>query len=296
MKLQRRTDLAVETDAYLNGNMAGAEVESAMLCGARVTKISIKTEGAAQAIGKPVGKYITIEGIRLSQQYRDPPELIGLIAAELGGLIPKKGTVLVAGLGNREITSDALGPKCADMILATRHFNGELAEGSGLQMLRSVCALSAGVLAQTGIESYEMISSVCDRIKPCAVIVIDALAARSTSRLGQTVQISSSGIAPGSGVGNCRKRLDEAALGVPVVSIGVPTVVDAATLALELAGRTFTPEEEKRMDGLVCGERMMVTPRDIDDLIEKAARLLAMSINYALQNMTDLDTLVSLVS
>lgn len=294
--MQKRTDLAVETDAFVSGDTEGADIEREAVCGAEVTRIHIRTERAAKAIGKPEGKYVTIEGIKLSELYGEPKELIGLIADELRKMLPDEGTVLVAGLGNREITSDALGPKCADMILSTRHFSSSIAENTGLGVLRSVCSAPAGVLAQTGIESYEMIKALTDKIHPCAVIAVDALAAGSLSRLGTTVQLCSAGIAPGSGVGNSRKRLDEKTLGVPVIAFGVPTVTDAASLALELAGRKPSDDEEKRMDGLICGERMIVTPRDIDVLTEKAARLAAMSINHAIQSMIDFDTLLSLVS
>ena len=294
--MQRRTDLAVEADAYISGDTDGAEVERSSVGGAEVTRIDIKTSRAAEAIGKPRGRYVTIEGIRLSELYRDPPELITLIAGELRKMLPDNGTVLVAGLGNRDVTPDALGPKCADMILSTRHFGGELADNAGLSSLRSVCAVSAGVMAQTGIESSELIKAVTVSLRPCAVIAVDALAARSLKRLGTTVQLCSTGIAPGSGVGNCRKRLDESTLGVPVIALGVPTVADAAALALELAGRELMPDEEKRADGLICGERMMITPRDIDMITEKAARLAAMAINLALQSSLDLDTLLSLIA
>ena len=294
--MRTRTDLAVEADACISGSTEGADVEKAVLCGTEVTRINIRTQQAADAIGKPPGRYVTIEGIRPDVIYRDPPELIELIAGELKKMLPVHGTVLVAGLGNRDITPDALGPKCADMILSTRHIGGELAENTGLGALRSVCAVSAGVMGQTGIESSEMIAALVQRVKPCAVIAVDALAARNLSRLGSTVQLCSTGIAPGSGVGNCRKRLDESTLGVPVIALGVPTVVDAAALALGLAVKEPSPDEEKRIDGLICGERMMVTPRDIDVIIEKTARLAAMSVNRALQNMIDLDTLLSLVS
>ena len=294
--MQRRTDLAVEANAYINGDTEGADIEKTTLCGAEITRIDIRTQQAADAIGKPQGRYVTIEGIRLSELRNDPPELIELIADELRSMLPDSGMVLVAGLGNRDVTPDALGPKCADMILSTRHIGGELGQKTGLSALRSVCSVSAGVMAQTGIESSEIIRALTEKLSPCAVIAVDALAAGSLPRLGTTIQLCSTGIAPGSGVGNCRKRLDETTIGIPVIALGVPTVVDAAALAIELAGKELQPDEEKRADGLICGERMMVTPRDIDVIIEKAARLAAMSVNRALQSMIDLDTLLSLVS
>ena len=294
--LQTRTDLAVEADGYIQGEVEGADIEKYTSHGVSVTRINIITEGAAKVLGKPEGRYITLEGLKLSEQYRDLKEHIELIADELSSLLPDDGALLVAGLGNREITSDALGPKSADRILATRHINGELARSTGLDMLRSVSAVAAGVLGQTGIESSEMIKALVDRLHPGAVIAVDALAARSLSRLGNTVQLCDTGIAPGAGVGNGRMRLDKETVGVPVIAVGVPTVADAETLTLELLGRNIDEEEEKRLDGVICGQRMIVTPRDIDLMIERASRLIGMSINCALQRAVDFDTLVSLVS
>ena len=196
-------------------------------------------------------------------------------------MLPKEGTILIAGIGNETITPDALGPKSADNILATRHITGELKRSLGLSGLRSVAVLAPGVLGQTGIETGELIKSVVESIKPSAVIVIDALASRSLSRLGCTIQISDAGISPGSGVGNHRLSLNKETMGIPVIGIGVPTVVDAQTLALELIPEAKLSYQQK---GLVSprGEQMIVTPREIDLLIERASRLVGMSLNCAL--------------
>ena len=184
----------------------------------------------------------------------------------------------MAGLGNTKITPDALGPKCASMIFATRHITGELLKATGLSDLRCVSAFSTGVLGDTGAESVEMIKGVVQMIKPDFVITVDALAARNVERLGTTVQMCTSGIVPGSGVGNARQEISKKTVGVPVVSIGVPTVVDAATLVLDCGGCRDDEEALYEQTG-----NMMVTPREVDLMIERASKLTALAINCALQ-------------
>ena len=184
----------------------------------------------------------------------------------------------MAGLGNTKITPDALGPKCASMIFATRHITGELLKSTGLSDLRCVSAFSTGVLGETGAESVEMIKGVVQMIKPDFVITVDALAARNVERLGTTVQMCNTGIVPGSGVGNARQEISEKTVGVPVISIGVPTVVDAATLVLDCGGCRGDEEELYEQTG-----NMMVTPREIDLMIERASKLTALAVNCALQ-------------
>ena len=196
------------------------------------------------------------------------------LAAEIESFIPE-GDILVAGLGNNDITPDALGPQAAAKVLATRHLRDELDndEEQFLTSLRRVSSFAGGVLGQTGIESAEMIRAICRELKPAAVIAVDALACSDVSRLGTTIQISDSGISPGSGVANTRRELSQRVLGVPVIAVGVPTVVDMHTIV-----RSFTEAE--------IGEElpnMMVTPRDIDRLTERASQLIAFGINLALQ-------------
>ena len=164
------------------------------------------------------------------------------------------------------------------MVLATRHIQGEYARSAGLDDLRPTAVLAPGVLGQTGVESGEIVKGLCGVVSPAAVVAVDALASRSLARLGCTVQLCDTGIAPGSGVGNSRKELTETLLGVPVVAVGVPTVVDAATLARDLTGG-----EESEVAVAPRGAQMMVTPREIDLLIGRASRLVAMAINAALQ-------------
>ena len=197
---------------------------------------------------------------------------------ELAALLPERGTVLVTGLGNESITPDALGPRASRMVLATRHIQGEFARSSGLDDLRATAVLAPGVLGQTGVESGEIVGGLCEVVHPAAVIAIDALASRSVARLGCTVQLCDTGIAPGSGVGNNRKELTEQLLGIPVIGLGVPTVVDARTLAAELTGREDAAEQVAPR-----GAQMMVTPREIDLIISRASRLVAMAVNAALQ-------------
>lgn len=205
-------------------------------------------------------------------------EYARLIGRELAALLPERGTVLVTGLGNESITPDALGPRASRMVLATRHIQGEFARSSGLDDLRATAVLAPGVLGQTGVESGEIVGGLCEVVHPAAVIAIDALASRSVARLGCTVQLCDTGIAPGSGVGNNRKELTEQLLGIPVIGLGVPTVVDARTLAAELTGREDAAEQVAPR-----GAQMMVTPREIDLIISRASRLVAMAVNAALQ-------------
>lgn len=222
---------------------------------------------------------VTIEVNSISDHLDSDHGVLRLIVEELGGLLPKEGPVLVAGLGNRAITPDAIGPLTAEKVLATRHIQGEIARVSGLDGLRPVSVASPGVLGCTGIEAVELLIALVDKVKPAAVIAVDALAARSPARLGCTVQLSSGGISPGSGVGNARPRIDTATLGIPVVGMGIPTVVDAATLAADLLGGADAEAMEKVEPR---GAPMMVTPREIDLIISRGARLLAMGINLTL--------------
>ena len=225
----------------------------------------------------------------LTDNIRDTDSRVEALSAEVRRLLPVNGLVLVAGLGNIEITPDALGPKAASKVLATRHIRGEIARSTGLDRLRAVAVMNTGVTGQTGIETSELLKGVIKNIRPSAMIAVDALASRRLERLGCTVQISDTGISPGAGVGNRRVRIDRDTMGVPVIAIGVPTVVDALTLAFDLLdidnerqgvelSKTVSPQ----------GRGMVVTPKEIDLLIDRAARLISLSVNMALQ--TDIGT------
>ena len=279
--MQMRTDLALEAREFVDEKEEGVVVKEEEQDGIKISEIKILNQKAAKKMNKPIGTYITAELAPLTDNLRDGDSKAEYIGKLIEPLLPKEGTILIAGIGNETITPDALGPKSADNILATRHITGELKRSLGLSGLRSVAVLAPGVLGQTGIETGELIKSVVESIKPSAVIAIDALASRSLSRLGCTIQISDAGISPGSGVGNHRLSLNKETMGIPVIGIGVPTVVDAQTLALELIPEAKLSYQQK---GLVSprGEQMIVTPREIDLLIERASRLVGMSLNCAL--------------
>ncbi|MCL2035400.1 MAG: GPR endopeptidase [Oscillospiraceae bacterium] len=289
-----RTDLALEaTEAHLTELDKGVIQKDETICDLTINRVKIVSDEAAGIIGKPPGDYITITVPAFYSQHEISEERICAIADEIRAMLPKDGLVLVVGLGNNDITPDAVGPRTVRQVLATRHISGELAAESGLPDLRAAAAIAPGVLGQTGIETSEIIRSLVDDIAPSAVIVIDALAARSASRLGNTVQIATSGISPGSGVMNSRKELSRETLGVPVVSIGIPTVVDAATLAGDLlkgGGEDFRGLFEPE------GNAMMITPREIDVLIGHACKTLSLAVNKALQPGMTLEEIGYLVS
>lgn len=270
-----RTDLALERCEFLGKkNIEGIDIESFEAKKATVTRIDILNENGAQAVDKPVGRYITVEVTPFAKHAQFIDDSFEALCDEMKRIIPKEGSVLVAGLGNIRITPDALGPKCASMIFATRHITGELLKSTGLSGLRSVSVFSTGVMGETGAEASELIEGAVKMLKPDVVVTVDALAARSVSRLGNTVQMCNTGIVPGSGVGNSRKEISERTLGVPVIAIGVPTVVDAATLVADYAGVNAAGND---------ADSMMVTPREVDLMIERAAKLTSLAINCALQ-------------
>lgn len=278
-----RTDLAVEA-AEIHKDINGLNTSEEKTGKSTVTKMSITNQEASRKIGKPQGNYITVTIPPLTDYFQSNDERIETIAVEIKRLVPKEGMILVAGLGNTEITPDALGPKAVDNVLATRHIAGELAKSIGLEKLRPVSVLKPGVLGKTGIDVSETLSSIVKELRPVCVIAIDALASRRLSRLGCTVQISDSGISPGAGVGNARPLLDKETLGVPVISIGVPTVVDALTLANDIMEDLNVSKSQIIQNNLNSrGEQMIVTPKEVDLLINRAAFLIGMAINCALQ-------------
>ncbi len=245
------------------------------LDGLCLTRLQVVSEKAARRLDKLRGRYITAQLSSLSDDETHLAACAAVIARELRALLPPRGAVLVVGLGNRAVTPDTLGPLAADMVLATRHIRGEFARAAGLTDLRPTAVLTPGVLGQTGTESSEIVRGVCREVQPAAVVVIDALAARSVERLGCTVQLCDTGIAPGAGVGNNRRPLNRTTLGVPVIGMGVPTVVDALTLVRDYLQDEAIPAAD--------GPPMMVTPREVDLVIARAARLIALAVNGALQ-------------
>ena len=265
-----RTDLAVES---FDGNELPNGVHR-LIRGSSfdVTEIIIDDDSCKETIGKGKGRYITLETGHLSRFSDDYETMAAELADELSRLIPE-GDILVVGLGNNDITPDALGPQTASKVLATRHLRDELGdEDDFLVSLRRVSTIAGGVLGQTGIETAEIVRALSEQLRPAAVIAIDALACSDVSRLGTTIQLTDTGISPGSGVSNARKELSEHNLGVPVIAVGVPTVVDMHTIVRSFTNAGISEDMPN----------MMVTPRDIDRLTERASQLIAFGIDLAL--------------
>lgn len=288
-----RTDLAVEAREIVGEDISGVEFKNYKQNGLEISRMKVKTSKAKQALGKEIGTYITIELPSLTDNFTETDERLVTIGEEIRSLLPVHGLVLVVGLGNVEITPDSLGPKTSSRILATRHISGEIASATGLDKLRPVAVMQTGVTGQTGIETGEYILSIVRRIKPNAVVAIDALASRRLERLGCTLQISDTGISPGAGVGNHRTKITNETIGVPVIAIGVPTVVDAQTLATDLLGNDNKTNSDTSI--IPKGKQMVVIPREIDLLTERAARLIGFALNGALQNEFNLSDLISLM-
>lgn len=313
-KFAVRTDLAIEAREMAQegqngrGEPDGVQVETSHTENYDLTRVHILTEQGSQIMGKPMGSYITLEAQKLKEN--DPEShcaIVAVLSKELQQLAkPKKqGTVLVVGLGNWNITPDALGPKVVSRILVTRHLRETLPDTLA-QTVRPVAAVSPGVMGITGIETGEIVKGIVEKMHPDLVIAIDALAARKTSRINAAIQLSDTGLAPGAGVGNKRKMLSKETLGVPVIAIGVPTVVDAATLVNDTMDRMLTEmrnQAEKRspfyqmlMDmesedkyRLItelltpAAENMFVTPKEVDAVVDRLADIIAKSVNMAMQ-------------
>ncbi|MBR6530944.1 MAG: GPR endopeptidase, partial [Clostridia bacterium] len=272
-----RTDLALERHEVIRSDsLAGVESESYTKNGITFTKIRVTDKLGEKSLGKPVGTYITAEIPSLMSHAPVEEDIIEAIGEELRKLLPEEGTVLAVGLGNTDITPDAVGPESIGLVLATRHIGKELSESVGLGNLRSVAGFTPGVLGKTGVETAESVKGMVECVRPSAVIVVDALAARRLKRLGNTVQISDTGIIPGSGVGNARAAINKESVGVPVISMGIPTVVDAQTLVNDLTDDTKEISREEN-------KKMIITPREIDLVVERASRIIGLSINKALQ-------------
>ena len=291
-----RTDLAVE--AIENHKTAAAlphvRQSDRTLEGFAVHEVRILSEDAAREIGKPQGRYLTLELDALIRREEDAfPRACKALSTLLRELLPhpNDGPVLIAGLGNRMITPDAIGPQTADHVIATRHL---VAQSPAIFAdWRPVSALVPGVLGQTGVETGEVICGVLDRVRPAAVIAVDALAAGRLSRLLRTVQLADTGITPGSGVGNARAALNQETLGVPVIAVGVPTVVDGATLAQEISSQLGQPACEALDD---LSQPVMITTRDIDREVADISRMIGYAVNMALHphlSVADIDLYLS---
>lgn len=294
--MERRTDLAVEARELAGFDIPGVEFSNRRENGLEISRLVVKNHKASVKLKKEQGTYITVDLPPLTDNFLSTDCRIQTISGEIRRLIPVNGLVLVCGLGNMEITPDALGAKSAGRILATRHITGEIARSTGLDALRPVAVLRTGVTGQTGIETFEYIESIVKKVRPTAVIVIDALASRRLSRLGCTLQISDTGISPGAGVQNHRRKITRESVGVPVIAVGVPTVVDAVTLVSDLLD-VDDPQASLRLSEHLSPQnrQMVVTPKEIDLLIDRASRLISMSVNCALQKDVDPHLLESLL-
>lgn len=246
-----------------------------------VTVIDILNEKGEKLFGKPKGKYVTVEVPPFGKDGEVTDDRLSSVCDELKNILPQSGNILVAGLGNRDITADALGPLVTSQILATRHLRTHIKESTGLSKLRNVSTMAPGVLGQTGIEVSDVIKCVSNLVKPSAIISVDALAARELSRLGCTVQITDAGVAPGSGIGNCRPQISRETMGVPVISVGVPTVISVESLLSDTStsSGSNTNTEITREDQFAG---LIVTPKDIDLLVSRAAKLISLAINVCL--------------
>lgn len=252
------------------------------------TVIEVKDEEGERLFGKPRGKYVTVEVPPFSSDGEVADDRMTAVSDELSKLIPNEGSVLVVGLGNRDITADALGPLVTAKVLATRHLSDQLSEEIGLSDLRDVSAIIPGVLGQTGIEVIDIIKSLAGFVSPSAVISIDALAARELSRLGCTVQITDAGISPGSGIGNRRPVLNNDTMGIPVISIGVPTVISVSSLVGEDSLKADSSGDDF--------SNLIVTPKDIDLLVARASRLISLALNKALFPSLSVTDILSLIN
>ncbi len=272
-----RTDLIDEIKAQSKQNLSGIETSDQQIDGIKISTVKVTDNNTAQILQKPIGIYCTITFPRLDFVCDTTNIIKSTVKAlkTVGGTAAKNA--LVVGLGNVDITPDALGPKTCDRVLATRHLSDNLKRDLGLDGLKSVCCIAPNVLGKTGIESFDLISAAAHKIKPDIIIAVDALACREPQRLCRTVQISNSGICAGSGVNNARLPLNRDTLGVPVIAVGVPTVID---------GNSFFKNTHQ--------ENMMVTPKEIDLLIDKSAQILSRAINIFLQPELDIEIIESL--
>ncbi len=293
----RRTDLALEARELWQERsgavtaLAGVEAHDSLREGIPVNTVRVLDQRGEEALGKPRGSYVTLtlEGLA-GREEGVFQRSVRAVAGELSELIrgiPPNGLVLLAGLGNRAITPDAVGPKVHQNTLVTRHLVRQMPEHFGA--LRPVASVAAEVMGSTGVESGELVRALCEKIQPACVVAVDALASRSLKRLCKTVQLADTGITPGSGVGNHRMGLTRDTLGVPVIAVGVPTVVDGATLAADLMGTDDLPDLNE-------GRDLLVTPKDIDSQVSDLSKVIGYGISMALQPGLSLEELELLLS
>ena len=285
---QKRTDLALEArelwqeSAERTSRLSGVKATKTRQEGYPVTRVDILDHRGEEALGKPMGSYLTVDLTTFWQRKADFFErAVRAVGSQLKQLLPAEGSVLVIGLGNAAMTPDAVGPLCLESVLVTRHLISAMPRQ--FAGFRPVAVFRTGVLGTTGVESAEAVRGLVEQVKPSLVIAVDALASRRMGRVCATVQLSDTGIVPGSGVGNHRSALNAETLGVPVFALGVPTVVDAATLAadlLEESGVEQVDEQRLRDNGT-----FMVTTRDIDQQVRDLSKVVGYGINWALQDL-----------
>ena len=293
---KRRTDLAVEArelwqeSAEKTTVLPGVEAKDDVVDGYKVTRVKILDGRGAELLGKPEGLYVTLElGDFFTRSHPQAfPSAVNALAGEIRPMIPENSghTALIVGLGNRNITPDAIGPLCMEHIMVTRHLVNKIPDTFG--HLRQVSALTPGVLGTTGMESAEIIRGVAEKVSPDLIIIVDALASRSLSRLCTTIQVADTGIVPGSGVGNARAALNQGTLGVPVLAVGIPTVVDAATMAADLVEQAGIADiDPEVLEGF--GNGLIVTPKEIDSQVDDVARVVGYAINLCMHPDMTLD-------
>ncbi|WP_160686149.1 GPR endopeptidase [Clostridium sp. C2-6-12] len=316
-----RTDLVLEAREIYNENhknepdIDGIEVLEEKEKDINVTTIKVKNDMGAEKIGKPKGNYITIDMPKFTAYDGETMDRVSIVLAEILERLIKidtKKTILVVGLGNWQVTPDALGPKVTEKIMITRHLKTVMPEAID-DSVRPVCSIEPGVLGVTGIETVEIIKGVVEKIRPELVICIDALASRRVERVNTTIQVGDTGISPGAGVGNNRKQINEENLGVKVIAIGVPTVVDAVTIANDTIDlvvdsliknsssgtefykmlKSLDKNEKENLIKEVTGSKnstdMIVTPKDIDLIINSLSKIIANGINMAVQPNMDME-------
>lgn len=280
-----RTDLAKEAGETAEfSEKRGISYREYCENGVNVSDMIITTEEGSAIIGKPIGRYITVECGRMWLLDDDTKDRVcETVEKYITELMPKGNkTVLTVGLGNRSVTPDALGPLCTDRLIVTRHIkdhNEELFRQIGQE---EVAAISPGVVGQTGIETLELIRGCVERVKPDVMIAVDALAARSVDRLATTIQLTDTGIAPGSGIGNRRKELSRDSLGIPVIAIGVPTVVDSSTLVYDALSRAGIENIDDTLTAVLeNGRSFFVSLKESDVAVEESAHLISRALNRA---------------
>lgn len=290
---RKRTDLALEArelwreSAGETTRLPGIRAREHQSRGIRTTIVEVLNQEGVRALRKPEGIYVTLE---LAPGLLRQPSGFGRAAMRLGReaarLLPEKGSVLVVGLGNGAVTPDAIGPRCLEHLVITRHL------GERLPQLRPVSAMAPGVLGTTGIESAEAVRGLVEKTDPACVVVVDALASRSVDRLCTAIQLTDTGITPGSGVGNRRAAFDRRTLGVPVVAVGVPTVVQAATLLADTLEENGCPQNKHTIS---CGPELIVTSKDVDAQVETMARLLGYGLSLGLHRGLGLEEIGCLI-